>query len=138
MMTIISFLMLFVPGLIALRLHGIAKVTKENWQSALLAYLVYSLLIIFIDYTVMFISYPIRTVSFSPWVMQFHSNIYGASFVVKYTLVALVSSVGLPLFPLGLKLLNTTNWQAQTKELLLKALLETKKSRRNVKQRPLR
>jgi hypothetical protein len=96
MMIIISLLMLLMPGLIAARLHGIEKVTRGNLQPALFAYLVYSLVILFLDYAFMFVTHPVRTVSFSPWVLSADSQIYSASFVFKYLFIALLCSLTLP------------------------------------------
>jgi hypothetical protein len=88
----IAFLMLFIPGLISVRLHGITKITKDNWQTALFAYLVYSFTIILCVYGFMFVTFPQRVVSFS----LAHGAIYSASFVFKYSLVALIVALALP------------------------------------------
>jgi hypothetical protein len=87
--------MLLVPGMVAVYNHGVTKVDKTNWQSVLFKYLVYSLLIIFVNCAVMFLSYPRRTMSFSPWVGA-DSNTMAVGFIFKYLLVALACSVGLP------------------------------------------
>jgi hypothetical protein len=88
----IAFLMLFVPGLISVRIHGITKIARDNWQGALFAYLVYSFTIVLCVYGFMFLTFPQRAVSFS----LSAGDIYSASFVFKYSLVALIFSLVLP------------------------------------------
>ena len=92
----ISLMLLLVPGLVSTRiLWKDKKISKDDWKYVASDYLVYSFLIIICVYGFMFFTYPQRTVSFD---MQLNavSHIYSASFVFKYSVVALISSVALP------------------------------------------
>jgi len=91
-------LMLFIPGIIAVSVHigRLIHVTRENWQSLMWLYLLYSLAIVFVVYFIMFLSYPQRSISFSPWATEATSSVLHASFIVKYTLFASSSALCLP------------------------------------------
>jgi hypothetical protein len=96
------FLMLFVPGLIAVCVHDKAfvHITRENWQSTLCKYLIYSFVIMTAVSFIMYLQQPLRTVSFSPWTeipsTKTHSNVNEARFVFKYSLLAGAAAVMLP------------------------------------------
>ena len=90
-------LMLLVPGLIALRIHWRGKeITARDIKYLICDYLIYSFLIMIFNYAVMFLPVPDRSVSFSAQFFQAISNIYQASFVVKYSLTSLALSIILP------------------------------------------
>ena len=95
---IIPFLMLFVPGIIAVSVHykQLINITRENWQPMIWTYLIYSFAIITSVNFVMWLSFPSRTISFSPWAIWATSNIYSASFVFKYSFFATAAAVVLP------------------------------------------
>ncbi|MDR1001564.1 MAG: hypothetical protein LBL96_12350 [Clostridiales bacterium] len=95
-MWFIAFLMLSVPGLVSLRLHGINKADKENWQEVLFVFLLYSMAIIFFVNLIMFITFHDRTVSFSPFDRTTNSSIFYSSFIIKYTLFAMIFALLLP------------------------------------------
>ncbi|MDR1193365.1 MAG: hypothetical protein LBK98_04215 [Peptococcaceae bacterium] len=96
MMYAIALAMLTVPGLIALYIHrGGVRITAENWQEMLVEYLILSFLILTLDYGLMFISYPPRTVSFVPS-YNADSALWSASFIFKYSFAALLFAVLLP------------------------------------------
>ena len=96
-MLIISLLMLLTPGLIALRIRWRRKTIRRADIKYLISdYLILSFIIMIIDYLVMFLSYTERTVSFSVKLMKYDSNIYSASFIVKYSLTALVLAFVIP------------------------------------------
>jgi len=95
----ISILMLFVPGIIAVCVHNkkLIQVTRDNWQSLLLMFLLYSFGIMFIVNLIMYINDPGRSVSYSPWTkVSTINNVFQVSFVFKYTLFASVAAVVLP------------------------------------------
>ncbi|MDR0221115.1 MAG: hypothetical protein LBI54_06915 [Lachnospiraceae bacterium] len=94
---VVPFLMLFVPGLIALCIHekALVRFTRENWQHLLWQYLFYSFAIVFTVYLVMYLDYPERLVSFSP-LSEAHSSPLLVSFVVKYSLLATAAAWLLP------------------------------------------
>ena len=97
-MFFIAFLMLVVPGLISVRIlwNDLKAVDRLNLKYVISDYLVYSFLIMLSAYTVMFFTDASRTVSFyvnTPAV----SHILAASFVFKYSVVALVTSIVLPI-----------------------------------------
>jgi len=94
----ISILMLIVPGIIAVSIHEkqLIHITRENWQSLLWKFLLYSFGIIFIVSLVLYLRFPERTVSFSPWTTWTSNNVYQVSFVFKYILFATVSALILP------------------------------------------
>jgi hypothetical protein len=93
-MIIIPFLMLTVPGLIAMRIHkSKEELLAENRILLICEYMIYSLAIIFISYLFMFLTYPARTVSFSLTQTYVSSGIYSASFVVKYSFISVLAAV---------------------------------------------
>ena len=97
-MFVIAFFMLFTPGLIALRLLWHKKeIKKEDYRFLVCDYLIYSFLIQLAVYGFMFITYPQRSVSFAAG-MGAVSHILSASFVFKYSAVALAAAVVLPIF----------------------------------------
>lgn len=94
----ISFLMLFVPGIIAVSIHNkkLIHITRDNWQSLLWMFLLYSFGIMLVVSFVLHISFPNRTVSFSPWTVWTTNNVFQASFVFKYSLFATAAALILP------------------------------------------
>ena len=97
-MFFIVLLMLLAPGLISFRiLYSGKTISKSNYKYIVCDYLVYSFLIVLVVYAVMFFSYPERTVSLSIHNTDTHSQIYSASFILKYSLMALTASVLLPI-----------------------------------------
>jgi hypothetical protein len=100
---VVAFLMLFVPGLIALCIHEktLVRFNRENWQPLLWKYLFYSFAIVFTAYFVMYLDYPGRRLSFSSQA-EAHSNVLMVSFVVKYSLLAVASALVLPIVCKGL------------------------------------
>ena len=96
-MIIIPLLMLLTPGLIAVRILWNNKpITRTDFPFIVSDYIIYSFLIMLSSYAVMFLSYAERTVSFSTQFLPLSSTIFGASFVVKYSVVALIAAVALP------------------------------------------
>jgi len=95
---IVPILMLFVPGIIAVSVHNgrLIHVTRNNWQSMMWMYLLYSFAIIIIAYFVLFITDPPRTVSFSPWTTETTNDVLHVGFVFKYTLLAVTGAFILP------------------------------------------
>jgi hypothetical protein len=96
----ISILLLIVPGIIAVSIHEkqLIHITRDNWQSLLWKFLLYSFGIIFIVSFVLYLRFPERTVSFSPWTIWTTNNVYQVSFIFKYILFATVSALILPKF----------------------------------------
>jgi hypothetical protein len=94
----ISLLILIVPGIIAVSIHEkqLIHITRDNWQSLLWKFLLYSFGIIFIVSFVLYLRFPERTVSFSPWTIWTSNNVYQVSFVFKYMLFATVAALILP------------------------------------------
>jgi len=94
----ISILLLIVPGIIAVSIHEkqLIHITRDNWQSLLWKFLLYSFGIIFIVSFVLYLRFPERTVSFSPWTIWTSNNVYQVSFVFKYILFATISALILP------------------------------------------
>jgi hypothetical protein len=94
----VPFLILTVPGIIAVSVHNgrLVHITRGNWQSFVWMYLIYSFGIVFIVNFIMWLSYPQRTISFSPWVAWTTSHVLSAGFVVKYSLVATAAALVLP------------------------------------------
>jgi hypothetical protein len=94
----VPFLMLFVPGLIAICIHEktLVRFTRENWQPLLWKYLFYSFAIVLAVYFVIYLDYPERVLSFSLSAEEAHSNIQMASFVLKYSLLAVAAALLLP------------------------------------------
>jgi len=90
--------MLFVPGIIAVSVHNgrLIHVTRDNWQSLIWKYLLYSFAIIIVAYFFMFLTYPERSVSFSPWATWTINNVLQVSFIFKYTLVAVAAALVIP------------------------------------------
>jgi len=97
-MIIIPILMLFAPGLIAIRILWRDKVlSRTEFKYMISDYIIYSYLIMLLAYASLFITFPDRTVSFTIQQIAVHSHIYSASFVFKYSILALVASLVLPL-----------------------------------------
>jgi len=95
---LIALVLLTAPGLVSLRILWKGKqMPKDDWKYLVSDYLIYSFLIIICVYGFMFLTYPQRSVSF-----DMHNNaishISSASFVFKYSVVALFSSIVLPVF----------------------------------------
>lgn len=114
MMVIIGLLMLLVPGLISVRIlwHD-RQIEKKDYKYIISDYLTYSFLIILFAYGFMFITYAERTVSFSTSIPAI-SHILAASFVFKYSIVAIISAVGLPIgIPWLIKMYNTHKFHFQ-------------------------
>jgi len=97
-MIIVSALMLLVPGLISIRIlwHN-RKIEREDYKFIICDYLVYSFLIQMVTYAFMFLTYPQRMVSFSLNIGA-TSHILSASFVFKYSFIALLSAMFLSAF----------------------------------------
>jgi len=96
-MIIIALLLLLVPGLISLRIlwRG-KKINLPDLKFVISDYLIYSFLNMLAAYSFMFFSYPGRTVSFSTKI-EATSHIFLAGFVFKYSLIALLAAIVLPL-----------------------------------------
>ena len=95
-MFIVTLMLLLIPGLISTRILWQNKsINRENYVFIAVDYLTYSFLILIAVYTVMFLSYPERSVSLSAQIPAV-SNILSASFVFKYSITALASAVILP------------------------------------------
>ena len=95
-MMIIAFLLLLAPGFVSMRiLWSRRTIDRSSCLLFLSDYMIYSFLIMLCTYGFMFITYPDRTVSFSEYAHA-NSSILTASFVVKYSLAALLSSLFLP------------------------------------------
>ena len=95
-MSVITFLLLFAPGLIAMRILWNAKeIKREDYKFIACDYVIYSFLIHMAVYGVMFFTFPTRSVSFVTEVRA-NSHILSASFVFKYAAVSLVTAVILP------------------------------------------
>ena len=93
---IVALFMLLTPGLIALRiLHGDKAIGRGDWKFIVCDYFLYSFLIQIAVYGFMFFTYPPRTVSFHADILA-ASHILHASFVFKYSVIALVSALVLP------------------------------------------
>jgi hypothetical protein len=94
----VPLLMLSMPGVVAVSLHRgqLIRVTRENWQTLLWEYLLYSFAIVFTVNFVMFLSAPHRLVSYAPGTAWTTSNILQAGFVAKYSLCAVAAACGLP------------------------------------------
>ena len=96
MTNIVALFMLLAPGLIAVRvLWNNKPIGKEDYKEVFIDYAIYSFLIQMSVYGFMFITYPERTVSFSAGIHA-TSHIMTASFVFKYSIVALIFAVILP------------------------------------------
>ena len=97
-MMIIVLLLLLAPGFISLRILWSGKtINHSNCLSFLSDYMIYSFLIMLCTYGFMFLTYPDRTVSFSVNMLSANSSVLSASFVVKYSLVSLLSALILPI-----------------------------------------
>ena len=97
-MSVITFLLLFAPGLIAMRILWNAKeIKREDYKFIACDYVIYSFLIHMTVYGVMFFTYPERSVSFVTEIGA-NSHILAASFVFKYSAVSLVMAVITPAF----------------------------------------
>jgi hypothetical protein len=90
--------MLAVPGIIAVSVHNkqLIHITRDNWQSIIWKYLLYSLGIVFAANFVMYLSSPGRTVSYSPWITWTTNDVLHVGFVFKYILLAVIAAVSLP------------------------------------------
>lgn len=89
--------MLLAPGLISLRIRwGGREISRTDYKYIICDYITYSFLIVLFDYAFMFFTYAERSVSFSLKNTAFDSNIYHASFVFKYSFLALVIALILP------------------------------------------
>ena len=98
MLSIVALFMLLVPGLIAVRiLWSNRTIAKTDYKFLICDYLIYSFMIQMAVYGFMFFTYPERTVSFSVGIWT-TSHILSASFVFKYSVVALAAAVILPGF----------------------------------------
>ena len=96
MTNIVAMFMLLAPGLIAIRVLWHNKpIGKEDYKHVFTDYVIYSFLIQMSVYGFMFFTHPLRTVSFSVGARA-SSHILSASFVFKYSAVALVAAVALP------------------------------------------
>ena len=97
-MIILMLFMLLAPGFIAVRVLWHNKtINREDYKFIVCDYIIYSFLILMAVYGFMFFTYPNRTVSFALEVRA-NSHILTASFVFKYSFVALVSALILPVF----------------------------------------
>ena len=97
-MFLIAFFMLLAPGLIAVRILWNKKdIKREDYKMIASDYVIYSFLIHMAVYGFMFFTYPERSVSFVTEVRAI-SHILAASFVFKYSAVALLAAVILPVF----------------------------------------
>jgi len=94
----ISILMLIIPGIIAVSVHEkqLIHITRDNWQSILLKFMLYSFGIIFVVSFILYLRAPERTISFSPWTVWTTNNVFQVSFVFKYILFATVAALVLP------------------------------------------
>jgi len=101
---IVPMLMLVVPGIIAVSIHNgrLIHVTRENWQSLMWTYLIYTFAIVFVSYFIMFLNDPERGISFSPWTTgmikttERANDVLQVGFVFKYTLFAVAAAIILP------------------------------------------
>ena len=97
MMVLIALLILLVPGLIATRIHWRGRtITRADSLFLVWDYLTYTFLILLLNYGFMFFTYAERKISFSSQMPFFDSNIFSASFVFKYSLLALLLALALP------------------------------------------
>lgn len=95
-MIIVMLFMLLAPGLIAVRiLWKDRAISAADYKFVAGDYLIYSFLIQMAAYGFMFLTYPERTVSFTVNAGAV-SHILSASFVFKYSLVALIAALALP------------------------------------------
>ena len=93
----IPFLMLVVPGIIAVSLHEkkLINVTRENWQRLLWVFLLYSFGIMLSVCFVLWIDNTRNTISFSPWTLA-GNHVLRVSFIVKYSILAVIVALILP------------------------------------------
>ena len=119
-MIIVALFMLLTPGLIAVRVLWNKKtIAKEDYKYITCDYMIYSFLIQLSVYGFMFFTYPQRSVSFAIGTGAV-SHILSASFVFKYSAVALLAAVILPfVIPRAIRF-----WQD----------LEEKRSKKNIKE----
>ena len=97
-MILIILFMLIAPGLISVRILWSNKLIKrEDYKFIACDYVIYSFLIQLAVYAIMFFTYPERLVSFSIDIIT-TSHILAASFVFKYSFVALIAALILPVF----------------------------------------
>ena len=94
----ISFLMLIVPGIIAVSVHNkqLIHITRANWQPLMWEFLLYSFGIMFVVNFIMYLSSPGRTVSYSPWTLWTTNDVFHVGFIFKYSLFATSAALGLP------------------------------------------
>ena len=94
----VPFLMLTVPGIIAVSIHEgrLIHITRDNWQPLLWKYLIYSFAIVFVFYLIMGLYSPSKTISYSPWTAETSRNIFHPGFVYRYFLFTTAAAVGLP------------------------------------------
>jgi hypothetical protein len=94
----IPFLMLTVPGIIAVSVHDkqLIHIRRDNWQSIIWKYLFYSLGIVFTANFVMFLSSPDRTVSYSPCTLWTTNDVLHVGFICKYIMLSVTSALVLP------------------------------------------
>lgn len=85
----ISFIMLMVPGVIALWISGVKKICKENIFAALMQYLINSFMILLIAYGAFYILYGSAILSFSDvYDESYQFSIYNINVAFKYLLLA--------------------------------------------------
>ena len=97
-MIIITLFLLLVPGIISLRILWRGKsICKSDIKFLVADYLIYSFLIMLVGYAFMFFSNVDRTVAFSANVYA-SSSILLAGFVFKYSFVALIAALTMPVF----------------------------------------
>lgn len=98
-MIIVALFMLLAPGLISIRILWNKKASKglkiEDYKFIACDYIIYTFLIQTAVYGFMFFTYPERLVSFALNVYA-TSHILSASFVFKYSFMALTSALILP------------------------------------------
>ena len=95
-MNIVAAILLLAPALISLKiLWGRREITKKHFKLIAADYVIYTFLIMVAAYGVMFFTYVNRSVSFTMQ-MAAESHISSASFVVKYSIAAIIAALLLP------------------------------------------
>ena len=95
-MNIVAAIMLLAPAFISLKiLWGRREVAKKHWKLIAADYAIYTLLIMVVTYGVMFFTFVDRSVSFTIFAPS-ESHILSASFVVKYSITAIIAALLLP------------------------------------------
>lgn len=85
----ISFIMLMVPGVIALWISGVKKICKENIFAVLMQYLINSFMILLIAYGILYMLYGSVILSFSDiYDESYQFSIYNINVAFKYLLLA--------------------------------------------------